>query len=188
MPVQYQRWYDQDRGCARMIEQLEELNYPLVRLFCAKFIARIARQIRDILASRGKPGSQVGGEGLVSLGLPALKGLYAAKKTSRRWYDHDPQIQKAITTLYSLSQEGLTVLTFKLNDLMGLLVLYDTVCYQTLQDPTVQEMFKIAKAGLTEGMNVAEEVMVDILGFDVFSQLNGGNDADDEGNDEDKED
>lgn len=154
-----------------MLTQLEEMNYPLVRMFCAKFIARVARQIRDMLASRGKPGSQVGGEGLVSLGLPALKGLYAAKRENRRWYDRDPQLQKAITTLYSLSQEGLTVLTFKLNELMGLLQIYDAVCYQTDQDPTVNDLFKIAKAGLTEGITMAEEVLTEILGVDIYSHF-----------------
>lgn len=171
MAHQYQRWYDKDRGCSKMIDQLEELHFPLVRLFCAKFISRIAMEIRDKLSGRSTSTDPDSDKVIVSLGLPALKGLYAAKQSSRRWYDKDPQIQKAITSLYSLSQEGLTVLTFKLNDVMGLLQLYDTVCYSTDQEPTVQEMFKIAKAGLTEGIEVAEEVMVDILGFDVFKQL-----------------
>jgi hypothetical protein len=176
---QYQRWYDKDRGCSRMIDQLEDLNFPIVRLFCAKFISRIAMEIRDKLSGRATSTDPDSDKVIVSLGLPALKGLYAAKQSSRRWYDKDPQIQKAITSLYSLSQEGLTVLTFKLNDVMGLLQLYDTVCYSTDQEPTVQEMFKIAKAGLTEGIEVAEEVMVDILGFDVFKQLQGTDEVED---------
>lgn len=147
------------------------MEHPLVREFSAKCIARVARQIREVFQNRGKPGSPPpgpGSEGLISLGLPALKGLYQAKRENRRWYDTDTTLQKAVTSLYSLPTEGLTVLSFKMSDLIGLISLYGYVCEQTAQEPLVEDLFRIVKSGLEGSPQDAEEMLSEILGKDLY--------------------
>jgi hypothetical protein len=107
------------------------------------------------------------------MGLPALQGLYMAKREQRRWYDKEPILQKAIGTMYSLPKDGLSVLSFKLLDTFGLIAMYSFVCDQLGQDPTVRDLLNIVLTGLQEGKDEAEEVLSDIVGkdlYDAFSQ------------------
>lgn len=164
----HKRWYDKDNGCTVMIEQLRDMKHPLVREFSAKCLQRFAKQIRELMQGGSKKGKGGGGEGLVSLGLPALQGLFYAKRENRRWYDGDATMQKAITCLYSLPQEGLTVLSFKLIDIFGLITLYDHVCEETGQEPMLQDFFKITQTVLEVGKEEAEGMMCDILGKDLY--------------------
>ena len=166
-PVTNRRWYDKEPTCTKLVEQMKGIRHTEVREFAAKCLLHFTERVRKLVQA------QQGGGGPVSLGLPALQGLYMAKREHRRWYDEEKILQKAIGGLYGLPKEGLTALSFKLYDTFGLMAMYSFVCDQLGQDPTVDDLLNIAKTGLQEGKEEAEELLADIVGkdlYDAFSQ------------------
>lgn len=138
------------------------MKLPLVKEFSAKCLLHVADQIRSLIqAKRGELAP-------LSLGLPALQGMYKGKREHRRWYDEDPIMQKAFAAMYSLPTAGLTVLSFKISDTMGLIGIYDYVCQQIGQEPSVRDLFNITKSGLEEGKDEAEQILKDIVGIELY--------------------
>lgn len=156
------RWYDKEPACTKLVEQLKALEHPRVREFCGKLLLRFIDEVRQVLQNKKGELSPV------SLGLPALQGLYKGKQNHHRWYDDDKIMQRAISTLYSLPLAGLSALSFKLSDTLGLIGVYDYVCIQIGQEPVVRELFNITKSGVEVGKDEAERILTEIVGPDLY--------------------
>ena len=156
------RWYDQEPACEPLLQQLSSIQSGEIREFCARMIIHFTERIRALLEPNGAPRS---------LGLPALQDRFLARQERRRWYDPDPVLQKAIGGLYSLPPEGLSALSFRLGDTLGLIALYDYVCERLQQAPVTEELVEITQASLQAGQEEAQEVLQEIIGKDLFKAL-----------------
>jgi hypothetical protein len=160
------RWYDNEPACTRLIIQLKGMQHPEIRDFAARIMIHFSERLRKALSSKDKLSSRVN-----SLGVGALTSLYKFGSYKRRWYDHAPELHKAIGQLYTLPHEGLSVIGFKLGDTFGLLQVYSAVCYQLGQLPAQKEMTKIALTALQSGKKEAEEALIAIVGRDLYEAL-----------------
>lgn len=157
------RWYDKEAGCTELVDLMRAMRQEEIREFAARLIIQLTERIQEQLNSRG--GSHK------SLGLPALRELYLARGHVRRWYDTEVIIKRAIGCFYSLPTEGLTVLTFKLRDTFELVAMYSYVCHQLGQDPSSKDLLGIARNGLHEGKEEAEEFLSELVGKDLYEAL-----------------
>lgn len=160
------RWYDSEPACSQLIRQMKKMRQEEVRDFAAKIMVHFCERVRKALSDKDKFTSRV-----KSLGVNAIHSLYKGRSRSRRWYDEVPEVKKAIDQLYTLPMEGLTVIGFKLGDTFGLLQIYSAVCYQLGQLPDQQEMIKISLAALQSGKTEAEEVLISIVGRELYQAL-----------------
>jgi len=163
------RWYDCEPACSKLILQLEDIQQPEIRDFCAKVMIHFCERVRKAIADKDKFSSRV-----KSLGFSALNSLYKGRTRTRRWYDNLPEekeTQRAINQLYTLPQEGLTVIGFKLGDTFGLMQIYSAVCYHLGQIPSQREMTQIALTALQSGKKEAEEVLIAIVGQELYDAL-----------------
>jgi len=161
------RWYDREPACSNLVAQMKGIRQPEVRDFAAKVMIHFCERVRKALADKDKFSSRV-----KSLGINALTSLYKGRRRERRWYDHDVEAKKAIDQLYTLPPEGLSVIGYKLGDTFGLLQVYSSVCQQLGQYPAGTEMTKIAMTALQSGRQEAEEVLITIVGRELYQALN----------------
>lgn len=160
----YRRWYDQERSCHQLLLQIRSMPQPQAREFCARVIAHIAEKLRKEVQKKGMGG-------VSSIGVPALSSLYRFGSQRHRWYDGDPVIHKTVGLMYTLPTAGLSALGFKLGDTMGLMQIYASVCHQLDQPPDMKEMAKICITSLQAGREEAEEVLISIIGKDLYESL-----------------
>jgi hypothetical protein len=160
------RWYDQEPACPRLLAQLKEIPQEEIREFCGRIIIHFCDKIRKDLQSRTKLAT-----GMNSLGSSALSGLYRFGVKERRWYDESPILKKAIGLLYALPKQGLSIISHKLGDTFGLLQIYSTVCSQVDQVPETKYLVQIAGTALKVGKAEAEEMLVEIVGHDLYYSL-----------------
>jgi len=160
------RWYDREPVCSNLIVQLKNIQQPIVQDFCAKMLIHFCERIRKELAAQDKVSSRV-----KSLGVNALPSLYKAQSQRNRWYDHLPEVQKAVGQVYTLSHQGLSIVGYKLGDTFGMLQIYATVCHQLEQTPSQQEMTNITMTALQSGKSEAEDTLVSIIGQELYTNL-----------------
>jgi hypothetical protein len=160
------RWYDREPACSNLLMPLKGIYQPEVRDFSARIMIHFCERLRKSLASKDKLSSRV-----KSLGVNALTSIYNFRNHNRRWYDHSPELHKALSYLYTLPEGGLGVIGHKLGDTFGLLQVYSAVCHQLGQVPAQQEMTKIALTALKSGQKEAEEVLVAIVGRDLYNAI-----------------
>lgn len=160
------RWYDTEPACTRLLVPLKGIYQPEIRDFSARIMIHFCERLRKSLASKDKLSSRV-----KSLGINALGSLYKFSSHKRRWYDHSVEIHKAMGYLYTLPEEGLAVIGYKLGDTFGLLQIYSAVCHQLGQIPAQTEMTKIALTALQSGREEAEEVLVAIVGRELYEAI-----------------
>ncbi len=160
------RWYDQEKSCPRLISQLRDIPQTEVREFCARVLINFCEKLRKEIHERDKRTLAVN-----SMGHSGIQGLYRYGEEKRRWYDQDPVLHKAVGSLYSLNPEGLGIIGFKLGDTYGLMQIYATVCQQIEQPPDLKEMARIATTALKTGTKEAEEILVGLIGQDLFNSL-----------------
>ncbi|HEY9746322.1 MAG TPA: hypothetical protein V6C99_08905 [Oculatellaceae cyanobacterium] len=165
-PKHRRRWYDQEISCTRLIEQIRGMYQPTCQEFCARVLIHVAEKLRKEILQKTKHSAKVS-----SIGASGIAGLYNFGHESRRWYDQHPTIQKAVGSLYGLPLEGLTVVGFKLGDTMGLIQVYSTVCEQIAQEPELEALAKICTTALQDGRSEAEEVLISIVGQDLYQSI-----------------
>lgn len=167
MPVPDQRrWYDQERSCHRLFKQMQQMPQPEIREFCGRVIIHFCERLRKEMSKKG-----AGAFGVNSIGAPAISSLYRFGEKRRRWYDDEPVLHKAAGMMYTLSQAGLSVLGYKLGDTFGLIQVYAQVCDQVEQLPDVKDMANICTTSLQAGMEEAEEVLISIVGKELYVSL-----------------
>ena len=161
------RWYDQEPACTQLLKQLRQIEQPEIRHFCVNLMTHFCERLRKSLANKDKVSSKVN-----ALGITAVTSLYRFGSERRRWYDDVPELHRAVGLLYTMPREGLTVIGYKLGDVVGLLQVYSVVCQQLNQIPDQKEMSKIALAALQMGKKEAEEIIISIVGKDLYDALN----------------
>lgn len=163
------RWYDQEASCPRLLEQIRDIPQAEIREFCARVMINFGEKVRKEINERDKRNLAVN-----SIGQQGLTALYRYGEEKQRWYDRDPVLHKAVGVFYTLSAEGLGLVGFKLGDTFGLLQVYGTVCAQLDQPPNMKEMAQIATTALNTGTQEAEEILVALVGQDLYNSLGGG--------------
>lgn len=161
-----QRWYDQEPSCSRLIQEIREISQPEIREFCGRVLINFGDKVRKEINERDKRHLAVN-----SIGQQGLSALYRYGEERERWYDQDSVLHKAIGIFYTLSPEGLGIVGFKLGDSFGLLRVYATVCQQLGQPPGLKEMASIATTALNVGTQEAEEVLVELVGLDLYQSI-----------------
>lgn len=142
------------------------MTQPECREFCARVIIHFAEKIRKEILQRGRHSAKVS-----SIGALGITGLYNFGHESRRWYDQDQTIQKAVGLLYGLPLEGLSAVGFKLGDTIGLIQIYASVCEQVDQAPDPANLTKICTTALQAGRREAEEILISIVGQDLYDSV-----------------
>ncbi len=165
LPTKARRWYDQDPTCIRMILVIREISQPEIREASSRLLLQMAEKILHQIQQNTRGGP-------VSLGLPAIQELFLSRREQRRWYDIEPTLKKAVGTLYSLPSVGLSALAFQLTDTMELLMIYSYACQRLDQPPTAEDLTEIIKTTLFEGRDIAEDLLTNIIGQDIFETLN----------------
>lgn len=160
------RWYDQEPTCPKLLAQIQDMPQEEIREFCARIIIHFSEKIRKELQTRTKMAS-----GMNSLGSSAVSGLYRFGRKERRWYDENPILKKSIGQLYGLPKQGLATITQKLGDTFGLLQIYSDVCTQVEQQPETKYLVQISVTALKVGKAEAEEMLIDIVGQDLYHSL-----------------
>lgn len=160
------RWYDQEASCPRLITQIQGMPQHEIREFASQVLLNFGEKLRKGMHERDKKKWEVN-----SIGHSGIQGLYRYGEEKRRWYDQEPALHKAVGTLYTLNSEGLGILGFKLGDTFGLLQVYATVCAQLGEKPNLKEMGRIATTALQTGTKEAEEILVNLIGPDLYNSL-----------------
>jgi hypothetical protein len=160
------RWYDREPACSNLVAQMQGIQSPDVRDFAAKVMIHFCERVRKALSDKDKFSTRV-----KSLGLGAVASLYKGRTRTRRWYDKDPEAKKAIDQLYTLPLQGLSVIGYKLGDTFGLLQIYSIVCELLGQPPAKDEMSKITLTALQSGRQEAEEVLITLVGSELYHAL-----------------
>lgn len=160
------RWYDLDPACPRLIKQIQGMQQPEIREFSARILINFCEKLRKEIHIKGKKN-----QGVNSIGVSALTGLYRFGHKKRRWYDKDPVLHKAVGMLYSLPDVGLSVIAYKLGDTFGLLQVYSLVCTQVDQQPDMADLTKIATTSLKTGKEEAESILISLVGKDLYTAL-----------------
>lgn len=149
-----------------MITQIRGMAQPEMRQFCARVLLHFEEKLRKELHLKGKKELDVS-----SLGIPALSGLYQFGSQKRRWYDREPILHKAVGGLYAFSLESLGLMGFKLGDTFGLLQIYSIVCRELEEPPVQADMAKICTTALKTGVSEARELLMSIVGKDLYHSL-----------------
>jgi len=157
----YRRWYDQEPNCTKLLVHVRTIKDDEVRLYCARMISHFTEGVRKEIQYKNTAG-------ITSIGLPGLEYLYKFGTQRRRWYDQEQVIQKAVGMLYTLPPEGLVAMGFKLGDTFGLIGVYDTVCAEIGQPPSIHDIIAISKTALNEGKEAAETLLASIVGEDIY--------------------
>jgi hypothetical protein len=160
------RWYDQEASCPKLLKQIQGMPQPEIREFCSRVLINFAEKVRKEINGRDKRNNEVN-----SIGHVAIQVLYRYGEEKERWYDKDPVLHKAVGSLYTLNLEGLAIVGFKLGDTFGLLQIYGTVCDQLDQPADIREMARIATTALKAGTREAEEILVHLVGQDLYNSL-----------------
>lgn len=160
------RWYDQEPSCSRLLAQMNGMPHEEMREFCARVLVNFAEKLRKDMHRKGSLKPSVN-----SIGVPAITSLYRFGFKKRRWYDKNLTLHKAVGELYMLPPEGLAVLGFKLGDTFGLLQVYSSVCSQVEQEPELADMTLISTKSLQDGKKEAEDVLIAIVGKDLYESL-----------------
>lgn len=164
--ILFRRWYDQEKTCRKLLEQVKAMPQAETREFCARVMINIGEKIRKELQKQGADNLKVS-----SIGVSALSGLYQYGQRKHRWYDKSPALHKAAGLFYTLPPEGLAILGFKLGDTFGLLQIYATVCDQVDQAPSTKAMAEICTTAMRAGKKEAEEILVAIVGKDLYQSI-----------------
>jgi hypothetical protein len=157
------RWYDKDPGCTRMVAQIQDIRQEEVRRFASELLLQFAERLLLRIQEQSS--------GPKSMGLAAIKNRYLASQYTRRWYDHDPLLKKTFGIFYRLPMEGLTALAFLLNDTLGLLGVYASVCEQLDQPPDSNDLTHITRTSLFQGPEEAASVLQQLVGLELFEAL-----------------
>ncbi len=155
------RWYDQEPHCAKMLLEIKNIDREELQSFCGRIIRHVAEQIRKRIQLQND-------KGITSIGVPGISALYSFRQKQRRWYDDIPDVQKAVGTLYTLPHEGLSALSFGLNDALGLISIYCQVCDELGNVPSVFDLVEISKRALNQGPNEAKSFMKQLIGDDLY--------------------
>lgn len=161
----YQRWYDQEPTCTKLLIHLKQIRQKDVQQFCARMLKLFAEQLRHEIQLKNE-------SSITSIGLTGVERLYKYGSKRRRWYDQDQVLHKAVGALYTLPPEGITAIGFKLGDTFGLMSVYATVCYEVDEEPSIQTLVKISQTSLQEGHQEAEAMLVSLVGEDLFYAIN----------------
>ncbi len=161
---QLRRWYDQDRGCSRLLLLLYEMAQPDLRHAAARLLMNYAQRIQaDIKAqSKNVPNS---------LGLPGIREKYMTSQYARRQYDRDPLMKQTHSILYNLPMQGLTAVGFHLTDTFEMLVIYSFACDRLHAQPDPKEVLNIMRVGLHEGLLQAQQTLAEYIGQDLYADL-----------------
>lgn len=160
----YRRWYDQEPNCTKLLVHLRTMKDDEVRLYCARMIHHFAEGIRKEIQYKNTAG-------ITSIGLPGLEYLYKFGTSRRRWYDQEQSVQKAVGILYTMPPEGLVAMGFKLGDTFGLIAIYDLVCEEVGESPSIHDLISISKTALNEGFEQAETLVASLVGEDAYYAL-----------------
>lgn len=159
-----QRWYDQDSGCAKLVDIIKDINSTGLQEVMATLIIQMTDKV--IAAIRDQRTSSP-----ISLGLPAITDLYHSRRMGRRWYDEDPLLKKAISGLYTLPSYGLSTLGFQLMPAFELLQIYSFACEKLRQIPKREEVKDILYVALHEGQSEGKELLAEIVGKELLEEL-----------------
>ena len=165
--MEHRRWYDQDRSCPRMLEQLREIDHPLIQEFCARVLINIAEKIKRVIDLE-KPYLKIGRSE-----AEAMNYMHRFGNQKQRWYDAHPVMDEAVNELYNLPPQGLSAVSFHLAETFNLIQIYATVCQNVGHEPTYEELARIALVSLQLGAKEAEHVLVKLVGqarFDIVKQ------------------
>jgi len=162
--VKRRRWYDQESTLTRSLEQVKRMPQPEIQSFCGKILRHLSEQMRRQIQASNQ-------NGVTSIGLQGLEGLYHFKKQERRWYDPMAELQQAVGSLYRLPSEGLVALGFSLGDTIGLVSIYAQVCQELKEDPKPREMVLLMQKILMEGQDEAAAFVKSLVGNDLFAVL-----------------
>jgi hypothetical protein len=157
------RWYDQEFVCRRLLDQIREMPQTETREFCARVILHFAEKLRKECQDQGM---------LSSIGIPGIHALYKFGHYKNRWYDENQVMLMAVGALYTLPPEGLSAIGYKLGDTFGLIKVYAQVCGQVEQPPDVKDLARICTTSLQAGVEEAREVLIKIIGPDLYKALN----------------
>jgi hypothetical protein len=157
------RWYDQDRGCARLILLIHEIKNPSLNQAACKMLKNFSAKVNQEIAYRTNDPSQ--------LGLAGIRDRYLKGTHSRRRYDRKSDLRSAVQELYLLPPQGLTAVGFQLNQTMEMLVVYSFALDKLEAQPDPKEVLNIMRVGLHEGMEAAQETLAECIGSDLFKEL-----------------
>lgn len=160
------RWYDQEDACPRLLTQIQGMPQLEIREFCARVLLNFGEKLRKGIQERDKRNLDIS-----PIGHAAIQRLYRYGEQRRRWYDDEPGLHKAVGVLYTLNPEGLKILGYKLGDTFGLLQVYATVCAELDQAPDLKAMGHIATTALQTGVQEGEEILVSLIGRDLYNSL-----------------
>jgi hypothetical protein len=161
-----QRWYDHEPLCTRLLAQIRGMPQEESREFCARVLIHFSEKLRKDIQDKEKKALKVN-----SIGLSAIASWYRFGSYKRRWYDNQAILHKAIGSLYALPVPGLAAISFKLGDTFGLLQVYALVCRELEQAPVLAEMAKICMTSLQDGPEEAREILIAIVGEELFESL-----------------
>ncbi len=161
----YQRWYDQEPNCTKLLVYLKNIRQREVQLFCARMIRHFAEQTRKDIQYKNSAS-------ITSIGHVGVERLYKYGQHKRRWYDQDLDLHKAAGALYTLPSEGIVVVGYKLGDTLGLISVYATVCHELGEEASTHMLVKISKTALQDGKEEAEEMLKSLIGDDLYEAIN----------------
>lgn len=161
---QLRRWYDQDRGCTRLLLLLNEMSQPELRQAAARLLMNYAQRVLDDIRAQSKNQPN-------SMGLPAIREKYMTSQYARRQYDRDDLMKKAHGLLYNLPIPGLTAVGFHLTDTFEMLVIYSFACERLHAQPDPKEVLNIMRVGLYEGLVQAQQTLAEYIGQDLYDDL-----------------
>ena len=137
MPKQigFTRWYDRSPQVSQAVRTLEKSHSDF-----QKAIAEVINELSDL---RSLTHQNEGG--LKKIGSQKILGLMKSK-AKRRWYDENPQMHKAINTMYVMSEEEREEIALKVLVSLGGLNSYKNRCTESETPPSYREMLAIVKS------------------------------------------
>ncbi len=163
----YQRWYDQEPNCTKMLVHLREIKQPEVQEFCGRMMLTVGEHLRKEVQRQSD-------RGVSSIGIGGIEALYQFSREKRRWYDTITSVKQAVNLLYTLPPEGIVAYGFALGDTMGLISIYSQVCIDTKQKPTINDLVNISKTSLEQGLPEAIDLLKSLIGDELFNAIYDG--------------
>jgi hypothetical protein len=158
------RWTDQDPTCRELINHLKTITQPDILDFACNLIVQLSEEIGQAIRTRN-------GSAPKTLGPAGIKEKYLGKQMNKRWYDHKPNLKRAIGGFYTLPLYGLSALCFKLEEPIGLLATYGYMCEQLGQNPSEADLSAIIKISLFKGGDEGRTFLSELVGVELFEAL-----------------
>lgn len=147
MAAFFQRWYDSDVQLSELVHSMESLS-----LESQVFFAFLVETFSDkIVKVRGK-------QFFSEMDWDTLKGVYKSKRRGRRWYDSEPNLQRAFNKLYSLSADDKAAVARELHIPSRLVMRYESECHISAESPpNIDLLCQIVETSFKEGPEKAQE-------------------------------